>query len=310
MVRVNADGVTFYQAGQLSPSDARPPTPDTQWEIGSITKVFTGILLARSEAERKVSRDDPAAKFLLPENDKDREVLAKITLLTLTTHTSDLPRLPANLMVDLLGDDPYSDYDQADLVKALRAHGRRAKTPQPVEYSNFGVGVLGEALGKAWGGSYQEALAREVLAPLGMKRTTLALAGSDQPEGIAPPLDGKKIGAHWTFQSMAPAGALLSSTRELALFLQACMGLRETPLKEVLAESMKPLRPTEDFPGSIGMGWFMTEGDDPILWHNGATGGFQSFLGFSNKRKEGLVILSNSGVGPDQLGFKLLAEGD
>lgn len=106
---------------------------------------------------------------------------------------------------------------------------------------------------------------------------------------------------------MAAAGAIRSSTREMALFLQSCLGFRETPA--ALTESLKPLKPTKAPPGHIGMGWFITAPEDgSIVWHNGATGGFQAFLGFSPNKKLGVVILTNSGVVPDQFGIRFLAK--
>ena len=309
MARVTAQGVTFHQAGQLSPEHPEPPTPDTQWEIGSVTKVFTGILLAKSEAAGKVSRNDPAAKFLLPADDPDIARFQKITLLSLTTHTSGLPRLPKNMKLWWV-EDPYAKYNGKLLIEGFRKHGPVASGAEEVGYSNFGVGLLGEALGKAWGKSYAEVLPEQILQPLGLNQTTLAMAGQAAPANFAPPLEKGKTTNRWTFDSVAPAGALISSTREMALFLQACMGQRDTPLKESLEESMKPLKPTDDFPGSVGMGWFTLDGEKPVIWHNGATGGFQSFLGFCPVIKEGVVLLTNCGKGPDGFGIKLLKGND
>lgn len=307
MAVVDEGGVHFHQAGRLSATDDRAITPDTQWEIGSVTKVFTGILLAQSELAGKVSRNDPAAKYLLPADDKDAAALEKITLTSLTTHTSGLPRLPGNMDPEDW-DNPYADYTRENLLEALRKHGPKAKPTEHESYSNFGASLLGEALAAAWQTSYQDALTQQVLQPLGLKQTTVGIHGTPVPDGFAPALGkrGKEV-LPWTFQSMAAAGAIRSSTREMALFLQSCLGFREAPAP--LAESMKPLRETKDIPGHIGMGWFITAPEDgSIVWHNGATGGFQAFLGFSPKKKMGVVILTNSGVVPDQFGIRFLAE--
>src|SRR5208283_3954350 len=92
---VDGNGAQFFQTGHFAKADARPITPDTQFEIGSITKVFTSLLLAESERAGKVSRDDPVTKYLkVPATPEGRARLDQITLLMLATHTSGLPRLP------------------------------------------------------------------------------------------------------------------------------------------------------------------------------------------------------------------------
>lgn len=307
---VDADGAAFFSAGKFSADDARAITPDTQFEIGSVTKVFTALLLAESERLGKVSRNDPAAKFLLPAGDPDQAALAKITLLSLTTHSSGLPRLPANIGANPDGNpDPYATYDRAALVAGLRLHGPAAPVGRSVAYSNFGVSVLGEALGAAWGTTYAAALETHVLVPLGLKHTTLAMPGSALPEGLAPGHsgEGKRVG-NWTFLACAPCGALRSSARDLAIFLQAARGGAEAPLHAAFAATTTAQRPVEDMGGRIGLGWFL-EGDAarPVTWHNGGTGGYRSFVGFiPGATGAGVAVLTNHQVGVDEIGRALL----
>lgn len=161
--------MNFFQSGRFDGEVPHPITPDTQFEIGSVTKVFTALLLAESERLGKASRHDPAAKYLLPPDDPAQAALAKITLLSLTTHTSGLPRLPANMGKTVDANDPYAAFDRVALVEGLRTHGPGTAVWSPVSYSNFGVSVLGEALAAAWGASYPDALHKHLLAPLGMK---------------------------------------------------------------------------------------------------------------------------------------------
>jgi CubicO group peptidase (beta-lactamase class C family) len=167
---VDADGVQFYQSGQFDAKDPRPITPDTQFEIGSISKVFTGLLLADCELQGRVKRGDPAAKYLLPANDAQQAALAKITLVSLATHSSGLPRLPSN-MISATALDPYANYTRALLVEALRHDGVDAPTASATAYSNFGAGVLGESLAAALGVSYEAALGKNVLKPLRLDAT-------------------------------------------------------------------------------------------------------------------------------------------
>ena len=299
---VDAQGVQFFQAGHFARTDDRPITADTQFEIGSITKVFTALLLAESERAGKVSRDDPVTKYLKVATDHEGLArLEEITLLMLATHTSGLPRLPPGFVpADMR--DPYADLTQEKLLAALAKSAGTVKAPAEYSYSNYGAAVLGQALAAAWGQSYAEALRQHVLDPLGLPQTALGVPGAAAPAEFAPGHDEKGAPVpHWTCDAIAPAGALRSSAREMARFLQACLGLRATPLAASLAATERPQRPLVGLVGSIGLGWHLTGDQSPIIWHNGGTGGFRSFIGFEPKAKRGVVVLVNCGQGPDGL---------
>ena len=304
---VDEKGVQFFQTGRFAKADDRPITPDTQFEIGSITKVFTSLLLAESERAGKVSRDDPMTKYLkVPTTPEGLARLDKITLLMLATHTSGLPRLPPNFFpADMR--DPYADFTREKLLAALAKSAADVKAPADYAYSNFGAAVLGQALAAAWGQSYADALREHVLVPLGLKQTTLGMTGTAVPGNFAP--GHNELGApvpNWTCDAIAPAGALRSSARDMALFLQACLGLRETPLEASFTATEQPQRPLVGLVGSIGLAWHMTADNPPVIWHNGGTGGYRSFIGFEPRGKRGVVVLVNSGQSPDGLAMKLL----
>ena len=305
---VDADGATFFQSGKYSSDDPRPITPDTQFELGSISKVFTALLLAESERLGKVSRNDPAAKYLLPMDDPAQAALAKITLLSLTPHTSGLPRLPSNIGPNPdANPDPYSAYDRVMLVEALRKDGRVAPANGVMAYSNFGAAVLGEALAAAWGTTYADALRVHVLTPLGMTSTSLGLAGSPPPPNLAPSHAAGKTVPNWTFQAFAPAGALRSSARDMAVFLAACLGKDSNPMRAAVEATIQPQHTADDVGGHIGLGWLLTDDvENPVVWHNGATAGSHAFVAFSPKTGAGIVILANVQQGSEALGFSLL----
>jgi CubicO group peptidase (beta-lactamase class C family) len=158
-VWIDTDGIVVLQSGVLDRSKPRPITPDTQFEIGSATKVFTALLLLESDRLDKVSRHDPAAKFLLSPNDPAQAILSEITLPTLATHTSGLPRLPSNFgSHPETKSDPYASYDRSHLIDALHSDGGKALNGGTMNYSNFGAAVLGESLATAWGTTYADAL--------------------------------------------------------------------------------------------------------------------------------------------------------
>ena len=172
---VDADGVAFFSAGTFASDDERLITPDTIFEIGSITKAFNGLLLAESVKAGKVKLEDSAAMYLLPSEDPALTSTAKITMRSLVTHYSGLPRLPFNIGSNPDGNpNPYADYQREDLIAAFRQHGPTAPVGMTFAYSNYGAAVLGEALAAAWGKTYKEALQAHILNPLGMTDTSLS----------------------------------------------------------------------------------------------------------------------------------------
>lgn len=302
---VDADGVAFFQAGKFDAADPRSITPDTQFEIGSITKVFTALLLSESERLGKVNRNDPAAKYLLPASDPAQVSLEKITLLSLTTHSSGLPEMPDNSPPS----KTFTRYDRAALIKSLRLHGPTASVGHLVNYSNYGVAVLGEALGSAWGTTYPDALQTHVLTPLGLKHTTLAMVGTPALTEMVPGHAANgKVTDNWTMLAFAPCGALRSSTRDLAQFLQTALGGSEAPLATAFATTTTPQMPDPKHGCEIGLGWYLNKDHDrTVVFHGGKTAGYQSFLGFiRGDRGSGVVVLTNHNVNVTPIGFSLL----
>jgi CubicO group peptidase (beta-lactamase class C family) len=305
---VDADGEAFFFSGQLSSKDTRHPGPDTQFELGSISKVFTALLLAESERLGRVSRSDPAAKFLLPAEDPAQAALAKITLLSLTTHSSGLPRLPANLGPNPDGNpDPYANYDRAALLEGLKLHGPGSPVGRAVAYSNFGVAVLGDALAAAWQQPYPELLQKRILAPLQLTATSIGLAGTPAPAELAPGHGDGGAVPNWTWRAFAPAGGLRSNVNDMARFLSEWLNFKESPLRVSMDATLQPQRSADDAGGMIGLGWFLfDQPDHSVAWHNGATAGCQSFLAFDRKTRIGVVILANISRPSKELGFGLL----
>jgi serine-type D-Ala-D-Ala carboxypeptidase/endopeptidase len=304
---VDREGAVFASAGQFGPDDPRTITPETTFEIGSVSKVFVALLLAESEKAGKVSRHDPAAKYLLPADDPAQAKLAAITLVSLATHSAGLPRMASNFRSP---DGNRTRFTRAELIEGFRRDGAKAVVGGKSVYSNLGVVLLGQALAAAWDEPYPRVLQQRVLDPLGLEHTWLGTPGAKPPQDFPPALvNGRKV-PHWEFHgdALAPSGALRSTARDLAKFLQACLGLRETAVNASIRECLKPIRPMGDGPGKIGLNWFSTPGARPIYWHNGATAGFRAFVGFEPVAGIGVAVMTNTNTGaaPEVLGMQLL----
>ncbi|WP_181373222.1 serine hydrolase domain-containing protein [Massilia glaciei] len=164
--RVSAFGVV----SRVAP---RAPDADTVYEIGSVSKTFTALLLADAVARGEVKLDDPVGA-LLPGYAIPRHQGRAISLLDLATQTSALPRLPLNLMPKR-ADNPYADYAEADLKTFLAGYALPRAPGARYEYSNLGYGLLGQALAAQAGKPYAELVRQRIGAPLGMHSTGVAL---------------------------------------------------------------------------------------------------------------------------------------
>ncbi|KAB1128716.1 beta-lactamase family protein [Micromonospora sp. AMSO12t] len=284
----------------------RPVEPGTPFEIGSITKVMTGMLLARQAATGAVRPDDPVGAVLPELSGPTREA----TLAELASHRSGLPRLATTSVGDLVGawwanltgGNPYAGRDAGWLLDAA-GEEEPGDGRGEVHYSNLGVALLGQALATRAGTSYPELLDRELLRPLGMTSTVVATDADALPPGRA---EGSTAGGRaveaWVSGGYAPAGVGPWSTAgDLARLLGATLAGTAPG-----ADAATP-RFTEDDRNRIGYGWFTTRyGDREIVWHNGATGGFHAYLGFERATGRGVVVLGNTAKGVEPIGLRLL----
>jgi CubicO group peptidase (beta-lactamase class C family) len=313
---VTPKGKRTYGFGTVT-LDGKDQTPDehTLYEIGSVTKLFTGTLLAQVVLEKKVRLDDPVQPWLpadwkLPRRD-DRD----ITFLHLATHTSGLPSVPKYLtLANALNgttDDPYARFDAAAVASVLPT----LRLDQPIgskhDYSNLGVGLLGHALARAdRADSYEDLLAKRILGPLGMGETSVRLSDR-QKTALAPGHKGSgEPAVGWTFPTLQGAGAVRSNARDMLRFLEAAMGKAETPVGPAIAFAQQPWRELTDKGEEVGLCWIRSATPRGVLfYHAGATGGYSSFLGFHPTTGVGVVVLCNCDeVKPvNDLGIDLLA---
>ena len=291
--------------------DGKAPDRDSIFEIGSVTKVFTGILLADRVKAGVVKLDDPVQKHLpdgwtMPRRD-DRD----ITLLHLATHTSGLPRTPRGFVLAALKDpkNPFGQFDRALMVKELPQTELKDPAGSRHVYSNLGAGLLGHALAHASKAASYEAILRErVIEPLGLADTGITLA-TVQKKRLVPGFD-ERSGAqpNWDFPCLEACGGLRSTVADQLKFVRANLD-PSGPLKDALAMSHRTWRvvaPGEEESGLCWVRYASAKKAPPSIWHNGQTGGYHSFCGFV-PGKGGVVALFNvATMKVDDLGFAVL----
>jgi serine-type D-Ala-D-Ala carboxypeptidase/endopeptidase len=276
--------------GNLANGDPRPLDGDTIFEIGSITKVFTSLLLADMVNRKEVTLDDPAAEYL-PENVRMPERNGKsITLLDLSTHTSGLPGFPSNFKPkDPF--NPYADYSVDDLYRFLSGYELPRDPGSEVEYSNLGAGLLGHLLAYRAGTDYESLIGTRITRPLSMPDTGITLSSS-MKQRLAVGHNAMLVPvANWDLPTLAGAGALRSSANDMLTFLEAFLGYRETPLAPAMKAMLEVRRRVGNTRFGIGLAWGIL---GEVAWHDGGTGGFRSFAGYNPKERIGVVVLSNA----------------
>ena len=306
---IDAHGRRVVAYGSFEKGDVRPLNGDTIFEIGSATKVFTSLLLADMVQRGEVTLSDPVAKYLPPEVKAPERGGRTITLVDLSTHTSGLPRMPSNFNPKDPA-NPYADYTVEQLYQFLSTYQLTRDIGTQFEYSNLGGGLLGFALARRAGMDYEALVHSRITGPLGMNSTGITLTREMKARlAVGHNADLKAV-PNWDFQVLAGCGALRSTVNDLLTFLAANLGYLKSPLAPAMA-SMLAVRRSTDSPrlGEIGLGWLVTKpSSDEIVWHNGGTGGYRSFVGFEPKTRVGVVVLSNTftAVGVDDIGMHLL----
>ncbi|MEM7697799.1 MAG: serine hydrolase domain-containing protein, partial [Verrucomicrobiota bacterium] len=281
-----------WTAGHIRRNGPEPDL-DTLYEIGSITKVFTGVLLADLVLRKAIALDDPIGPHfpdgLLP---ADSPVKA-ITFEQLSTHTSGLPRIPEDLFEGADADSPYAHIDTARLYRSLAALTEaEVSSPAPYEYSNLGVGLLGHLIGLIHEKPYAEVVDEVIFSPLGMAdsfvqdtATSREAAGPDQ---LATPHVGGEPKSHWPLAELSGAGAIVSSANDLARFARAHWDSETSP---ELAAALSLAR--EKRTDTMALGWHREQ--NGAVSHGGATGGFRAHLRVDPKREFFVIRLINNG---------------
>lgn len=283
------DKTTFAATGKIEP--AGTPPEKVIFEIGSISKVFTGLLLAQAVLEKKVTLDTTLREALGEKFAFADPAVAAITLRQLATHTSGLPRLPENLNVAEDPGDPYARYDRAMLDAALSTQKLEGRPPFGQSYSNFGMGLLGDILSRVHGKPWEQLVKERITGPLGMNDTAVTL-NEEQHKRFTPAYIGEKKAKPWTFSALAGAGALRSTAADMVKFGEAILEPGKTPLRDAITLMLQPQTPE----GGIGLAIILSKLDGhDMREHNGATSGYRSLLQVIPANHSVRVILTNNG---------------
>ncbi|MEW6125791.1 MAG: serine hydrolase [Acidobacteriota bacterium] len=303
---INDKGIKLINYGKMQVNEAREVDSNSIFEIGSITKVFTCILLADMVKRGDMKLDDPIAKYLPAGVKAPTRNGKEITLLDLATHTSGLPRMPTNFKPQD-AKNPFADYTATQLYEFLSSYTLLLDIGSKYEYSNVGMGLLGHLISLKAKKDYETLVIERICKPLKMNDTRITLSDEQKTRLATGHTSGLQPTPNWDIDVLAGAGALRSTVNDMLKFVAANVGLTKTKLYPVLQMSHQMQRKTDSADMDIALGWHINKRfGGEIIWHNGGTGGYRTFTGFDNKKRAGVVVLSNSGLGQDDIGLHIL----
>lgn len=304
IIGIVRDGETQILAyGEKTKGTNVSPDGETLFEIGSVSKVFTGILLADMVEKGIVKLEDPVQEYL-PEGVSMPVYDGKIiTLEHLATHTSGLPRLPDNLALSDLT-NPYAEYSEAQIYEFLNGY-KLIRPPGKYEYSNFGMGLLGHLLARKAGKSYEQCITDQICKPAGMTDTFIGLDEDRKTRMATPYNTALNQVSVWDFTDLAGCGGIRSNANDMINFIKANLNNDNSPFTRAVKISHIKRHDINKGGVSIGLGWHIIP--EIGLCHDGGTGGFCTWISILPEKQTGIFMMTNTGnLGLLQLGPKIM----
>ncbi len=321
------DSIFTYGYGQKAKDIAEVPNENTLFEIGSVTKVFTASLVGILSDEGLMNHDAPLNEYL-PKKYRNPK-LKEVTISSLLTHTSGLPKMPTPFGIyEEETDNPYAHYSkqlllefyadfepvsvQQKIKKKRKKRKQKVKAETPVEYiySHLNYALLEVALEYTTGQTYDELLDQRIFSQVGMPQSFGNFASEEQADLLTTGYgrNGKEA-KPWDFASFSASQGIKSTAQDLLSFLKIHMDKPTSPLALSFHNNTIPAINTgltEN--GAMGFGWHILHQKKyyDIHLHAGSTGGHRAFIGFIRETKTGVVVLSNSENGTGGLGYLLL----
>jgi len=292
---IDKNGRRIISYGVSNQGDPRAVDGDTVFEIGSMTKVFTALLLSQMVQRGDLSLTDPASKYLpagvtLPERGGKQ-----IELIDLATHTSGLPGMPSDFYPIKNEANPYVDYTIDQMNKFLNSYKLDRDIGAKFEYSNLGFAVLGHIVTREAGMDYETLVRERITAPLNMRDTSIALSPSMKARLAVGHDEHMQPTPNWDLPAFEGAGALRSTANDILTFLGAELGYIDTPLSTAMKAELAPRRPRIESGWFSALAWGVYETpNQEVFFKNGGTGGYRTSMGFDPKAGVGVVVLTNS----------------
>ncbi|MDC9722046.1 MAG: serine hydrolase [Urechidicola sp.] len=302
---IDGENVEYFSYGKADLKTGADVDENSIFEIGSISKTFTGIIVADEVIKGKMKLSDPISDYLSEYTKVPTRNDTSITIKDVATHSSSLPRMPDNFAPEN-PNNPYADYTIEMAYEFISSVELTRDIGERYEYSNLGLGMLGHILELQYDKDYETIMVERIANPLGMDNTRIVFTPNMKKHLAKGHNNGVEV-ENWDLPTLAGAGAIRSSSVNMVKYLQANMGVHKTPLYKAMQLSHKTAYENEDQKFKIGLAWHYAN-DGEIIQHGGATGGYRAFAGFIAGTEKGVVVLTNSTEGITGIGMKLLDE--
>lgn len=282
----------LYNYGEIENGKAILPSQNTIYELGSITKTFTGILLAQAVIDKKINLNDDIRKYLKGDYPNLEYNGTPIKIQDLSNHTSRITRIFPNLWKRTEWDslNPYNSYSRKLLFEGL--HDMKMDTLPGVKYtySNMAVGVLGTIIEDVYKEKYFTLALKYIFKPLKMSNTTIDLSKVDRNNIAQAHNKQKQVIPFWSMLEVPGIGSLRTNTSDMVKYISAN---NANKIPSFALSHKFTFKGTE---GDMGLNWFMhtTPEGYKIYEHGGGTGGSRSSLDCFPDLNSGFIILTNS----------------
>lgn len=300
---IDGKNVEYFSYGKASSMPEDLVDENSIFEIGSISKTFTGVMIADEILKGKMKASDPLGDHLPATVKMPTRNGKQITIQDVATHSSSLPRMPENF--DPADDtNPYADYKIEMAYEFISGVTLDRDIGESFEYSNLALGMLGHTLELEYNKSFEEVLLEKIVNPLGMKNTRIVFTPNMKKHLAIGHDNGKEV-PNWDIPALAGAGAIRSSAVDMVKYVQANMGVIDSPITDAMKYTHKTAYENGKQQFKMGFTW-MFENDDKIIQHGGTTGGYQAYIGFVRGTQKGVVVLTNDTSEIREIGLKLL----
>jgi CubicO group peptidase (beta-lactamase class C family) len=299
---VDEHGSRVFGAGKLDNGTDQEVNGDTVFEIGSITKTFTTLLLQDMVERGEMKLDDPVSKYLPKSVKMPTHGGKEITLLNLAAQDSGLPFNANNLS---LAENPFADYTAGKLYDFLAGYTLTNDPGAKFKYSNLGMGLLGHVITLKAGTNYESLVVNRICRPLHMDSTCITLTPELKTRLARGHNASGKTVANWDFQVLAGCGALRSTANDLLKYVSANLGAMQSSVTPLLEKTHVIRHRGDSVFGDTAMPWVDRRQSEQtgmeLLGHAGGTAGYSAFIGFDRQHRRGVVVLFNQQEGTGSL---------
>lgn len=284
----------FYGYGETKKGNGKIPDSETIFEIGSITKTFTALLMIDYLQSNSLSIESPINIFLPSDIPLLQHNGNQIRIKHLLNHTSGLPRLPDDLEIGMDPTNPYKHYDSTKVFNFIRNFNLQTDPGQVWEYSNLGAGLSGIILERQNHKNYEQLLIENICNPLGLSKTKITLNADDSSNyAVGYNSFGRQVPYWDDMNAFKGAGAIKSNAKDMIAYGKNILNSQSSTLSSQIESCLNITYENSDL--KMASGWiYQTIENNEVILHDGGTAGFNSLIVICKNKNVVLVLLFNN----------------